>query len=182
MTLENRSKVFSPRTGHPKVLPMTKAWEPLGMADRHRQPDRAAPILTHQRDAGQVELGDESLHHRRVLGHGVTVARRRGRQPESRVVQGDAAKPVLEPVDDVAVQKRPGRIAVQPKKDRSLAFVDVVDPCPPTATKWLWKGNSCWFTHAGLIAMAALPDVGSASVWLKLVRRAPPAARPGPVP
>ena len=35
ISLENRSKVLSPRTGQPKVLPMTKGPEPVGVANRH---------------------------------------------------------------------------------------------------------------------------------------------------
>jgi hypothetical protein len=45
--------------------------EPLGVPDCHGEPDGSAPVLDHQRDALQPELGDEPLHHPGVLGNGV---------------------------------------------------------------------------------------------------------------
>jgi hypothetical protein len=56
----------------------------------------------------------------------------------------------------VAAGVMPARCrAVIALQDWSLVFVDVEDRAPSTSTKWLSKGNSSWFTHAGLIAMAA---------------------------
>jgi hypothetical protein len=61
-------------------------------------------------------------------------------------------------------------------QDRSLAFVDVEDPCPLHLFKVAVEGEQLLFTHAGLIAIAALPDLGPPSVSLKLANALHPAA------
>jgi hypothetical protein len=138
------------------------------MADRHRQPDGAAPVLAHQGDALQAELGHESFHHAGVFGDGVAVAGGRGGEPESRVVEGEAAELVLEPVDDVPVEKRPGRIAVQPENDRPLAFVEVMNLCPVDLHVVAVEGEQLLIHPGGPGRHGCLPEVGFRAVSLKL--------------
>jgi hypothetical protein len=100
------------------------------MTGGHPEPDRAAPVLHHQRDLPQAELGDEALDHSGVLGDRVAVAGRCDRQPKARVIERHAPEPVPQALDDVPVQKRPRRVSVQPQEHRADALVDVVQLCP----------------------------------------------------
>src|SRR5919199_5441762 len=62
-----------------------------------------------------------------MLGWRVAVGGRRAREAKARVVDGDAPESVTQALDHVAVQERPGRIAVQQEQRWAGALVDVVD-------------------------------------------------------
>jgi len=70
---------------------------------------------------------DELLEDIGVLGRREAVARHGRRQAEAGMVDGDAAVAIAQPSDDVAIEKRPGRIAVQEQQRRAFALVQVVD-------------------------------------------------------
>jgi hypothetical protein len=111
-------------------VPDHKCPEPLRMAGGHPETDRPTPVLHHQGDLPQRELLDEAVHHPGVLGDRVPVAGRSGGQPEARVVQCNAPEPVRQPLHDVPIEERPGGVAMQGKKDRPVALVDVVHVRP----------------------------------------------------
>jgi len=114
------------------VLVATTRGEPRRLAGQHAEPDRATPVLGHQRHTGQVQAGHQSVHPVHVPGEGVIggvgglvgaaepdVVRRD--HPQSRPGQTR---------DDMPVQKRPGGLAVEQQHHRSVARsgVDIVHP------------------------------------------------------
>jgi hypothetical protein len=96
-------------------------------ACRPATPDRPAPVLDHQCQALETEREHEPLDDLGMRRGREVVAGRRFGEAEAGIVQRDAAEPVAQPLDDVAVQERPGRVAVQQEERRAGAFVDVVD-------------------------------------------------------
>jgi hypothetical protein len=90
-----------------------EAGEAVRLSCGDREPDRPAPVLDHHRHAREVQLHDELLDYLRVLGRRESVSRRGGRQPEARVVDCDAPIVAAQPGDDVTIEKRPRRIAVE---------------------------------------------------------------------
>ena len=86
-----------------------------GVVDGGHQTDRAAPVLDHQMDVGQVEGGDEVLQRPAVTPDRVPpVVGRLVRAPEAEVVGGHHAVALgHERADPVAVEVGPGGLAVQ---------------------------------------------------------------------
>src|SRR5947208_9595034 len=60
----------------------------------------------------------------------IPVARSGRGQPETGVVEGDAAELVTQGPDYVAIVERPGRVAVEQQQRRPRSFVHVVDGVP----------------------------------------------------
>src|SRR3712207_6924232 len=54
-----------------------------------------------------------------VLGGGEAVTGRRGREPEAGVVERDAAEAVAQPADQLAVEERPRRVAVERSEEHT---------------------------------------------------------------
>src|SRR5262249_47784859 len=98
-----------------------------GAAARQAQANRPAPVLHHDREVGETELINEALEHRAVLGWREPVAGRGARHAVAGVVRRDAAELVAEACDDLSVQKRPGRIAVQGRDRLAGSLVNVVE-------------------------------------------------------
>jgi hypothetical protein len=113
--------------GQAHVLPMTKAAKRPGWRRRDGEADRAAPVLDHHRQVAEVQPQDELLEDIGVLGRREAVARCRRGEAEAGVVDGDAAVAIAKPLDDLAIEERPGRVAVQKQQRRSAALVDVVE-------------------------------------------------------
>src|SRR5262249_56363726 len=89
--------------------------------------DRAAPVLEHHYNVLQVKPADELAEHAGLGDRQEIVILRRARQPEPGKVRRDAAKLRRQLADDVPVEKRPGRVAVQQQERSALPLVDVVD-------------------------------------------------------
>lgn len=88
--------------------------------------DRSAPVVDHHRYVLDTEVVEQSLKYARVLGRRVAVTGRRPGQPEPGVVDGDAAVTVAQPLDQVAVQKRPRRVTVQHQQRSPASLVHVM--------------------------------------------------------
>ncbi len=84
--------------------------------------------MPHDDQAVQPELVDELAHDARVLGGGVPVARRAVGEAEAGVVDGQAAEPVPQGGDQVAVEEAPRRVPVEHEDRLAFALVHVVDP------------------------------------------------------
>src|SRR5262249_18199574 len=104
--------------------------EELGPTAGEPEPDRSAPVLHHQRQLGQRESIDEALEHRAVLARRETITCRGARHPVARVVKRYTPELVLQTRDDLAVENRPGRVAVQKQDGFAAPFVDVVNASP----------------------------------------------------
>ena len=102
------------------------AAHPLGALHRDRHADRPTPVLAHRQVAVQAEVVDELADHPGMLVDGVTEPRGSIRKPETEVIRRDAAEPVAQRDDDVAVQEAPGRVAVAQQDRRAVTLVDVV--------------------------------------------------------
>jgi hypothetical protein len=97
------------------------------------EPDQAAPVLPHQRDALQVEVVEQRLAHPLdVAGERVVLPRRRlVGAAEADQVGGDAAQPgVDQDRDHRAVEEAPRWLSVQEEDHlaRGRTLVEVVDP------------------------------------------------------
>ncbi len=105
--------------------------DPIRPLDGEPEADRAAPVVHDHGRLGEVELVDEPLD--RVVVQVVRVvldARRLVRAAEPVVVGRDHATHRGERRDQLPVQERPGRLAVEQEDRRALALVDEVHPQP----------------------------------------------------
>ena len=99
--------------------------------DREPQSDRPAPVLDDDGGIAQVELVGEALDRRKVEVVGVVLdPGRLVRAPEPEVVGRDGASGTRDGRDHLAIQERPGRLAVQEQHRIARALVDVVHPQP----------------------------------------------------
>ena len=84
------------------------------MLDGKPQPDRPAPVLHDDRRVAEVELAYEALDRRDVEVVGVVLeSRRLVRAAEAEVVGHDDTRRAREGGNQLPVQERPGRLAVQ---------------------------------------------------------------------
>ena len=106
-----------------------EARDPVGLLDREAEPDRAAPVLDDDGGVAQVELLDEPRDRPGVEVVGVVVEPERlVGAAEAEVVGRDRAGGRRQLRDDLAVEVRPGRLAVQQQHRRARALVEVVQP------------------------------------------------------
>src|SRR5271165_2042197 len=92
--------------------------------------DRAAPILNDDHRIGELEPVDELHHHPGVFLGQTSIPRPREREPETWVVDCHTTEPVAQRSDHVAVDERPGRVAMQHEQRRTRPLIDVVDRVP----------------------------------------------------
>ena len=108
--------------------------EPLdavGLLDGEAEADRPAPVLDDDRELSQVELLDEPRDRAGVEVVGVVLpAERLVRAAEAEVVGRDRPGRRGQLGDDLAVEVRPGRLAVQQEDGRPGALVEVVHAQP----------------------------------------------------
>ena len=103
----------------------------VGVLDREPKSDRPAPVLDDDGRVAQVELVGEALDRRVVEVVGVVLdPRRLVRAAEAEVVGRDGASDTRDRRDHLAIQERPGRLAVQEQHRIARALVDVVHPQP----------------------------------------------------
>jgi len=95
-------------------------------AERDAVHGRLAPVLHHHRYSPQIELLDKPVDNLGMFGRGKPVSRWWHRQPETRVIERDTAKVASEPLDDLAVKKRPGRVAMQQQQCRAATLIDIM--------------------------------------------------------
>ena len=99
----------------------------VGLLDGEAEADRPAPVLDDDREVAQVELLDEPRDRAGVEVVGVVLAAERlVGAAEAEVVGRDRAGRRDELGDDLAVEVRPGRLAVQQQDGRPGALVEVV--------------------------------------------------------
>ncbi len=97
------------------------------MLDGEAEPDRAAPVLHDHGRVAQVELLDEPDDRRGVEVVGVVLEQQRlVRAPEAEIVGRYRPSGRGELGDDLAVEVRPGRLAVEEQHGRAGALVEVV--------------------------------------------------------
>ena len=77
----------------------------------------SAPVLTHGQVAVEVQMIDQFADHLGVLLDPVVEPGRAFRQPESEVIDCDAAELIAQPADDLAVEETLRRVAVEEHDD-----------------------------------------------------------------
>src|SRR2546425_11893220 len=97
------------------------------MARRHPETNRTTGIADDQDDVAQLEPVDEALQQACKERHRCWVAGIGGRKSEAWKVQCDAPELVAQPADELAIEERPVRGAVQEQQDWALAFIHVLD-------------------------------------------------------
>ncbi len=102
----------------------------LGPAAGDAEADRASPTLHHQGRVRDLQRVEELFDRPAVRAREEVVPGGRLGEPEARVVEGDAAVLAAQLLHDVAVEERPGRVAVE--EDDRLArlrrpLVEVMD-------------------------------------------------------
>lgn len=91
------------------------------------QTDGAAPIVSHQNEAVELQVIDQLAEDRGVFGDGVAETRRTFGQSETQVVDGDTPVPVAQVLHDVAVEETPRRSAMTEQDRWSGPLVDVMN-------------------------------------------------------
>src|SRR6266536_282892 len=91
------------------------------------EPDRPAPVLHHQREPGEAEPVYEAFNDRAMLAGREMVARCCAGHAVAGIVGSNAAELVAEPGDNLPVQKRPGRVAMQEQHRLAGPLIDIVD-------------------------------------------------------
>ena len=101
--------------------------DPVGVLDGEAQADRPAPVLDDDGEVAQVELLDEPRDRADVEVVGVVLEPERlVGAAEAEVVGRDRAGDGVELGDDLAVEVRPRRLAVEEQHRRAGALVEVV--------------------------------------------------------
>ena len=91
-------------------------------------PMGAAPVLAHHHHVLKIEMLDEFANHHGVLSRGEPVGIIwLDRQPEPRVIHGDATKTVPPSNHDLSLQETPVGIPVEEEHRPTAALVDVVN-------------------------------------------------------
>ena len=89
-------------------------------------PNRSAPIVHHQSQVVQVQVIDQCGQVIDVLREGVIVFLRFVGQPAPDMIRHHTAVLTSQSFDEVAVVKRPGRVAVKHEKGFALPFIEVM--------------------------------------------------------
>ena len=130
----SRKRSHSADGARPAPIPVfriTRRATRSGRSTASRKPDRPAPVLHDDRRLAQVELVGEPLDRGVVEVVGVVVdLRGLVRATEAEVVRRDDARHRSERRDQLPIEERPGRLAVQEQDGVARAFLDVVHPQP----------------------------------------------------
>jgi hypothetical protein len=122
-----RLLAVTPERPHPGVE-QHEPGDVLRALHRIGEPDRAAEVVDHQRDVAQLQPLDQRGEVRGVIARAIGPVGGLVGEPEAQVVGRDAAIARRQRADQVAVEERPSRDAVDHDQRRPFPLVHVVEP------------------------------------------------------
>ena len=118
----------SPRNGHAHVFPKTTPVHQVWVLGDEGEADGTTPVLHNEDHVLKSEPLNEPGNHLVVTRRLEVEARGCCRQTEAWIVEGHAPMVGRQAVDQLAIEERPGRVAVEhEERDVAFALVDVMD-------------------------------------------------------